>query len=103
MSAKHVVRWVVTMPWPAGGPGWRTLAHAAQGRHTYATREEAQAWIDAARENTAADTLRSVYGPRGADDLAVNSCLCWGGHFDPVGIYFAPGAGAPLNPIEASP
>ena len=62
--------------------------HAAQGRYTYATPEEAQAWIDAVytNGNNSPETLRSIWGenPRGA----VRPCTCWAGHFDPLGIYF---------------
>lgn len=77
------MRYVVTF---VNRDGMRALAHAAQGRCTYETPEEAQAWIDAARVNNSADTLTSVYGT--PDTLDVRPVACWPGHFDPVGIYF---------------
>lgn len=68
--------------------GMRALMRPAQGRNTYATPEEAQAWIDAVftSGNNSADTLRSVWGddPR----CEVRPCECYAGHFDPVGVYF---------------
>ena len=80
---KTVTRYVVTMQRPGD---LRQLAHPAQGRATYATPEEAQAWIEGALANNSHDTLRSVYGP--LDALQVRPCTCWAGHFDPVGVYF---------------
>jgi hypothetical protein len=65
--------------------GMRTLATAAQGRCTYATREEAQTHLDAVLTNNSESTLNSVYN---VPTLAVRPCKCWAGHFDPVGIYF---------------
>jgi len=77
-----VTRYVVTH---VNKDGMRTLAHAQQGRCTYATPEEAQAWIDAARANTS-NNLQSVY-PR-PDTLEVRPCECWPVHFDPKGVWF---------------
>lgn len=66
--------------------GDRTLMAACQGRNTYATAAEAQAWIDAVTANNNADTLRQIWGdnPR----FEVRACACWPGHFDPQGIWF---------------
>lgn len=75
-----VTRYVVTHI----GKHGRTLAHACQGRCTYATPEEARAWIDAALKNNSMDTLRSAYG----FPLEVRPVRCWPGHFDPTRIYF---------------
>lgn len=83
MSADHVIRFVVTH---VNKDGDRVLAHAAQGRNTYATETEAQAWITAARANNHPDTLKGVYPD--PDSLAVRLCECWPVHFDPKGIYF---------------
>jgi hypothetical protein len=80
-NAGSVTRYVVTH---AGRDGLRTLATAAQGRHTYATPEEAQAWIDAAMKNNSRDVLESAY----VLPLEVRACECWPVHFDPKGIYF---------------
>lgn len=79
------IRYVVTH---VGADGMRQLSHAMQGRDTYATPEEAQAWIDAARVNNSADTLRQVYGERGAETFAVRPVPCYPGHLDPMTRYF---------------
>lgn len=75
------VRYVVTH---IGRGGMRTLAHTAQGRFTYATAAEAQAWIDSAMRNNSPDKLRSVYGM----PLEVRPVECWPGHNDPRQCYF---------------
>lgn len=62
--------------------GLRVLSHAAQGRCTYETAEQAHAWIEAARANNSADTLRQLYGE--PDTLEVRAVPCWPGHFDPI-------------------
>jgi len=81
-----ITRYVVTY---VNRDGMRQLAHAQQGRHTYATADEADAWIRAALANNSRETLESVYGgAAGVASLAVRPCACWPGHFDPVGIYF---------------
>lgn len=74
-------RYVVTQ---LGKHGLRTLAHAAQGRYTYATPEEAQAWIDAAIAANGIERLADLYGL----PIEVRACECWPGHFDPKGVYF---------------
>lgn len=76
-----VTRYVVTH---IGRGGLRTMAHAAQGRNTYATPQEAQAWIDAAMKNNSKERLENLYGL----PLEVRPCQCYTGHFDPVGVYF---------------
>lgn len=82
MTSASVTRYVVTH---VNKDGWRTLAHAQQGRCTYETPEAAQAWIDAARANTG-NNLQSVYPS--PDSLEVRPCECWPVHFDPKGIWF---------------
>lgn len=74
------IRYVVTH---IGKYGQRTLAHAAQGRHTYATPEEAQRWID---EATAANGARlaDFYGL----PLEVRAVACWPDHYDPKQTIF---------------
>lgn len=66
--------------------GKRTLVSAAQGRFTYATPEEAQAYIDAVTTNNGSQTIKEVWGenPR----FEVRPCPCWPGHFDPQTIWF---------------
>ncbi len=76
----HVVRYIVTH---IGRHGMRVMAHAAQGRNTYATAEAAQAWIDAAMANNSTDSLNQVYGM----PLEVRAVPCWPVHFDPKTIY----------------
>ncbi len=64
----------------------RTLMAASQGRNTYATAEEAQAWIDAVTANNGAETVRQIWGkdPR----FEVRPCPCYPGHFDPQNVWF---------------
>lgn len=76
-----VIRYVVTH---LDRNGMRTLAAAAQGHFTYATRAEAQSHLDAMLANNSDDRLRSVYG----FPLEVRACRCWPVHFDPIGVYF---------------
>lgn len=66
--------------------GMRELMTAAQGRHTFATAEEAQAWLDAVTANNSADTIKQVWGdnPR----FEVRPCPCYEGHFDPQTRWF---------------
>lgn len=66
--------------------GMRTLMGPAQGRNTFATAADAQAWVDAVSKNNSADTLRQVWGddPR----FEVRECPCYPNHFDPQTVYF---------------
>lgn len=65
--------------------GQRTLMTAAQGRNTYATEAEAQAWVDAVIGNNP-NTIRQVWGdnPR----FEVRPCPCYPNHFDPQTVWF---------------
>lgn len=81
--SRTVTRFVVTYQKP-GEP--RTLLGPAQGRFTYATREEAERFREALRQNNDPARLIQLYG--GENTLQVRECICWAGHFDPVGIYF---------------
>jgi len=78
-----VIRYVATY---VNSHGARTLMGAAQGRNTYKTAEEAQAWIDAVISNTSACTIRQIWGdnPR----FEVRPCPCWPGNFDPQNVWF---------------
>lgn len=76
-----VTRYVVTH---AGNNGLRTLAHAAQGRFTFATREEAEKSLCDMMQNNSRDSLEAVF----TLPLEVRPCECWPGHFDPKSIYF---------------
>lgn len=79
-----VRRFVVTI---AGRDGLRTLFDPAQGRFTYATREEAYDRLTAfARESR--DRIDDLYGVGACTSMRVSECECWAGHFDPVGVYF---------------
>lgn len=78
-----VIRYV---PTHVGKDGLRTLMTAAQGRHTYATPDEAQAWIDAVWGANTERELATLFGPR--DTWQVRPVECWPGHHDPKGIYF---------------
>lgn len=76
-----VIRYV---PTHINREGMRTLATPCQGRHTYATPEEAQAWIDAVIGANPPEVIARHYGA----PIEVRPCPCWPVHFDPVGIYF---------------
>lgn len=66
--------------------GMRTLMRGAQGQDTYATPDEAQAWMNAVTANNSAEAVREAWGdnPR----FEVRPCPCWPGHFDPQTIWF---------------
>jgi len=72
-----VTRWVVSVPSPF--KGYRILAHPAQGRHTYATKEEAEQWISAYRKQGRTEIL--------GNDLQATGWPCYPDHFDPISIY----------------
>lgn len=77
---EHVIRYVVTK---INEDGIRVMSGARQGRHTYATQEEAQSWLDAALKNNSADTIA-----RFLPDAEVRPCRCYPGHFDPMQYSF---------------
>lgn len=81
-----VTRYVVT--YVDARVGLRTLANAMQGRFTYATREEAQAVLDALLSANSAERVAEIWGKGSAETFEVRSCECYAGHFDPVGCYF---------------
>jgi len=85
MSAerKSVMRYVATF---INAHGARTLMGAAQGRNTFETATEAQAWIDAVTANNSAQNVAMVWGrnPR----FEVRACPCYPGHFDPQTVWF---------------
>lgn len=80
---KSVTRYVVTH---VGTDGRRVMANAAQGRHTYATREEGERMADLMRKNNRIEggKLAGVFGL----PLQVRACPCYPGHFDPQRVYF---------------
>lgn len=80
-----VTRYVVTH---VNHHGMRTLTLACQGRHTYATRAEAEEWLGSFLANNSLERLAEVYGAQALGTFAVRPCECWAGHFDPCGIYF---------------
>lgn len=82
---RTVTRYVATFVRP---DGMRTLMGASQGRNTFATEQEAKAWIDAVLANNSATTIRQVWGPN--PRFEVRACECWPVHFDPVNVWFAP-------------
>ena len=81
-----VTRYTVYRP---EGDGY-VLALGAQGRWTWRTAEAAQAWLDAALENSP-HQCASAWNcdPAMARVLPVE---CWAEHFDPCGIYAVPQA-----------
>lgn len=80
---ESVTRYVATY---VKADGTRTLMTPAQGRNTYATADEARAWINAVLSNNGADNLRQIWGdnPR----FEVRECPCYPGHFDPQSVWF---------------
>lgn len=72
----YVIRYVATVPCKDGIG--RTLMLPAQGRHTHATPEEAQSWIDSYLA-----TLDQF-----GRDVQVRPCKCYPGHFDPMNVWF---------------
>lgn len=74
-------RYVVTH---VGKDGQRTLAHAMQGQHTYATRREAADWIASAFIVNGAERLQQFYGL----PLEIREVECWPGHLDPKTCWF---------------
>jgi hypothetical protein len=77
-----VTRYVATY---VNREGIRTLMSAAQGRNTFDTASEAQAWIDAVTAVNSADNKLWGDDPQ----FAVRPCPCWPGHFDPQTIWFS--------------
>lgn len=65
--------------------GMRELIDPAQGRFTFASREDAQARIDAILSANPPDRVAQLIGTA----LEVRECECYPVHFDPVGRYFA--------------
>jgi hypothetical protein len=84
-----VIRYAVTHE---GQGGERVIAHAAQGRFTYDTAEEAAAWIVSALKINGPAGLARVYNL----PLRVGAFECYPGHHDPVSVY-------PLREIEVAP
>lgn len=82
MNAPTVTRYVITQQRPGQ---LRALALPAQGRNTFATREEAERALDA---YIGSDFNRPEDIARYFSNAEVRPCECWAGHFDPVGIYF---------------
>lgn len=82
-----VKRWVATKVIHNGQA--RGLCQSAQGRYTYATEAEAQAWIDAVRESPQNDQLR-IKLALGDDPSRAKPMLidCYAEHFDPCRCYF---------------
>jgi hypothetical protein len=66
--------------------GMRTLFGAAQGRHMHRTREQAETYLAALRENTGKDRLESIAGLGTWDSFRVDPFMCYD-HGDPVGRY----------------
>ena len=79
--ATYVNRYVVTIPCKDGVG--RTLMRPAQGRFTYATPEEAQAWIDGYLANNSQAVIDEV-----GRDVQVRPCKCYPEHFDPMEVWF---------------
>ena len=72
--------------------GMRTLMCGAQGRNTWASAAGAQGWLDAVLQENSDDQLESLWGT--APRFEVRPCVCWAGHFDPVGVWFDASVGS---------
>lgn len=83
LTPDATIRYVATYVKP---DGMRTLMAPAQGRNTFATEDEAQAWIDAVTNNNSASTIAQVWGDN--PQFEVRSCPCWPVHFDPKTVWF---------------
>ena len=78
----YVYRWIISR---VDKHGARVLAEPAQGRYTYASREDAARILAAWKRNTSDETMQSVFGD--VSQMQVNCVRCYPGHFDPIGIY----------------
>ena len=85
MNAPHVTRYVATY---INRDRMRTLVSPGQGRFTYATRGEAQAWLEAFMFANSWERIAEIFGPQSVRTFEVRPCRCWAGHFDPVGVWF---------------
>ena len=86
IEISEVIRYVITnMIIMAGGATARTLTFPAQGRYTYATKEEAEERLKLFELDS---RTKRILSPKQASTLEVRPCRCWPGHFDPRGIYF---------------
>ena len=70
-----VTRYVVTK---LNRDGERTLFDSAQGRYTYATREQAEARADGFRHDRHCANMK----------LEARAVSCWPVHFDPKEVWF---------------
>lgn len=68
--------------------GTRRLAFAAQGRHTFSRREDAERFLRGMRENNSEERLVSLYGSKGGASLGVTEVECWPEHNDPMRTIF---------------
>lgn len=78
------MRYAIT--YDAGGT--RRLAFAAQGKHTFSRREDAERFLRAMRENNSEERLVSLYGPMGGASLDVTEVECYPHHNDPMRSVF---------------
>jgi hypothetical protein len=83
MSQASVIRYVGTY---VNAEGQRTLMTASQGRHTHATREDAQRWVAAVTNENHPSTIKQVWGEN--PQFEVRECPCYPNHFDPQNVWF---------------
>mgnify|MGYP001423262646 CR=1 FL=1 len=74
--------------------GLRIMVYATQGRHTYATRKQAQEHLNAFLKNNTQEQLLGVFGEQAIGTFEVSAVECYPGHFDPIGCYIR----AEINP-----
>lgn len=79
-----VIRYVITHV-SEKDPELRVLTLSAQGRYTYATREEA---VRRMRDLLKPDGLPHIMSVETLGTVEVRPVLCWAGHHDPVRTVF---------------
>lgn len=87
MDRPSVTRYVGTY---INRDGMRTLMTPCQGRHTFATADEAQAWINAVTTDNGGDTIRQVWGDNPGFEVCPVPCYQMqdGSHGDPQTRWF---------------
>ena len=81
MHRESVTRYVITH---INKQGMRTLASAAQGRNTFETQEQAEAYLRLLLTHNPEERLKQIYGL----PLEVRPCPCYPVHFDPQTVWF---------------
>lgn len=81
---KAIMRFAITN---VNDIGLRGLTCGMQGRFTYGTRDEAQAWLDEFLTNNCRCRIEDMYGAKALGTFRVDEVECYSGHHDPVSCY----------------